>query len=53
MHIIDWYGADWRDINGVGIKRNAESLKAFFWLQHFYYHQPFKTEIIYITGDEL
>ena len=47
IYIGDWYGADWDDLNGKGIKEFAPSLKAFFMLQHYYGCQPFETEIFY------
>ena len=51
MYIGDWYGADWDDLNGKGIKEFAPSLKAFFMLQHYYGCQPFETEIFYKSID--
>ena len=51
MYIGDWYGADWDDLNGKGVKEFAPSLKAFFMLQHYYGCQPFETEIFYKSID--
>ena len=32
MYIGDWYGVDWDDLNGKGIKEFAPSLKALLWM---------------------
>jgi hypothetical protein len=55
MHIGDWYGADWGDINGweSKLKGNVYSLNAFFWLQHHYGCHPFETEIIYESENKI
>ncbi|MCX8677536.1 MULTISPECIES: hypothetical protein [unclassified Apibacter] len=51
IYIGDWYGVDWDDLNGKGIKEFAPNLKAFFMLQHYYGCQPFETEIFYKSID--
>lgn len=51
MYIGDWYGADWDDLNGTGMKKYAVSLKAFFVLQHYFGCRPFETEIYYKSTD--
>lgn len=49
MHIKDWYGSDWEDIAGTGLK--AFGINCFFWLQHHYGYKPFETEVIYHSND--
>lgn len=49
MHIKDWYGSDWEDINGIAIK--PLFLQCFFWLQHHYNYHPFETEVVFVSND--
>lgn len=53
MHIYDWYGADFEDIKGMGLKAQMDCLNAFYWLQYHYGYKPFQTEIIYEHTDIL
>lgn len=49
MHIKDWYGSDWEDINGIAVK--PLFLQCFFWLQHHYNYHPFETEVVFVSND--
>ena len=48
MHIKDWYGSDWEDINGIAVK--PLFLQCFFWLQHHYNYHPFETEVVFVSN---